>query len=171
MPKKKKNDNIQDAAAQYEQTVTLIPDDELEKGVDEVPAVAAPEQGDDAAPVAVPSEEDGAPVDGVIRIGETAEGVKKLNGFDRFWIKVWSYIVAAFNAMANGINFVFEKIFKKRVPHRYISAVLATIMVVLLMLLVTAPFKIPVNDVEELELYNSGLTPVQQRVGTAPATG
>ena len=171
MPKKKKNDNIQDAAAQSEQTVTLIPDEEPAP-VDDVPAVAAPEVAEEsAAPVAVPSEEEGAPVDGVIRIGETAEGVKKLNGFDRFWIKVWSYVVSAFNAMARGINFVFEKIFKKRVPNRYIIAVLATIIVVLLMLLVTAPFKITVNDVEELELYNSGLTPVQQRVGTDPVSG
>ena len=119
MPKKKKNERAQDIA-QPEQAVTLIPDEERESApVDDVPAVAAPEVAEEsAAPVAVPSEEEGAPVDGVIRIGETAEGVKKLNGFDRFWIKVWSYIVSAFNAMARGINFVNEKIFKKRVPDR-----------------------------------------------------
>ena len=172
MPKKKKNERAQDIA-QPEQAVTLIPDEERGQApVDDVPAVAAPEVAEEsAAPVAVPSEEEGAPVDGVIRIGETAEGVKKLNGFDRFWIKVWSYIVSAFNAMARGINFVIEKIFKKRVPDRYIIAVLATIVVILLMLLVTAPFKITVNDVEEMQLYNSGLTPVQQRVGTDPVSG
>lgn len=172
MPKKKKNERAQDIA-QPEQAVTLIPDEERGPApVDDVPAVAAPEVAEEsAAPVAMPSEEEGAPVDGVIRIGETAEGVKKLNGFDRFWIKVWSYIVSAFNAMARGINFVIEKIFKKRVPDRYIIAVLATIVVILLMLLVTAPFKITVNDVEEMQLYNSGLTPVQQRVGTDPVSG
>lgn len=159
MPRRKRSDSNSE---QVEQTVTLIPDEERteKERIDDEPAV--PEVRD------MPEE---APVDSVIRIGEKAEGIRKLNGFDRFWIKIWSYIVSAFVAMANGINFVISKIFKKRIPNRYIIAVLAVVIIVLLMLLFTAPFKITVNDVEEMEIYSNGLTPVYMRTGDDATTG
>lgn len=168
MPRKKRTEKYAREEQQLD-AVTMIPDEEPQaESVADAPADGAPVIAESAD---APAEEGGAPVDSVIRIGETADGVKKLNGFDRFWIKVWSYIVTAFNAMANGVNFVIEKIFKKRVPNRYIIAVLATVIVILLMLLLTAPFKITVNDVEELEIYSNGLTPVYMRVGSDDQTG
>ncbi len=159
MPGKKRKDKIQ----AEEQAVTLIPDEDAAAPVEEQPVkLDLP----DDPPTA---EEEGAPVDSVIRIGETVEGAKKLNAFDRFWIKVWAIIVSAFTAMANGINFVIFKIFKKRIPDRYIIAVLATILIILLILLVSAPFKITVNAPDEMEIYPDGLTPVYTRVGDSAA--
>lgn len=43
--------------------------------------------------------------------------------------------------------------------------------VILLILLVTAPFKITVNDVEQLNIYNDGLTPVYMRVADSADNG
>lgn len=132
---------------------------------DDAPAVVETETA------VVPEEGQGEPVDTVIRIGETAAESKKLNGFDRFWIKVWSVIVSAIGAIAGGINFVIFKIFKKRLPDRYVKAFVAIVIVILLILLVTAPFKITVNDVEQLNIYNDGLTPVYMRVADSADNG
>ena len=102
--------------------------------------------------------------DGIIRIGEHAEA-KKLNKFDLFCLKIWTYIVAFVTTLAKWINTGIFKIFKKRLPERYIIAFISLIIIILLMLLFTAPFKITVNEKETLAIFNNGLTPVFQKVG------
>ena len=52
--------------------------------------------------------------DGIIRIGEHAEA-KKLNKFDMFCLKIWTYIVAFITTLAKWINTGIFKIFKKKV--------------------------------------------------------
>ena len=52
--------------------------------------------------------------DGIIRIGEHAEA-KKLNKFDMFCLKIWTYIVAIVTTIARWINTGIFKIFKKNV--------------------------------------------------------
>lgn len=116
-----------------------------------------------------PVEEENAPAedfskDNIIRIGEHAEA-KKLNKFDRFCVKVWTYIVAFVTTLARWINNGIFKLFKKRLPERYIVAFISFILIILVMALVTAPFKITVNEKQSLDIYNSGLTPVYQKVG------
>lgn len=108
--------------------------------------------------------------DAIIRIGEHAES-KKLNKFDLFCLKIWTYIVAFVTTLAKWINTGIYKIFKKKLPERYIVAFISLIIIVLLMLLFTAPFKITVNEKQTLETFNNGLTPVYQKVGdTADGT-
>lgn len=102
--------------------------------------------------------------DGIIRIGEHAEA-KKLNKFDMFCLKIWTYIVAIVTTIARWINTGIFKIFKKKLPERYIVAFISVILIILLMLLFTAPFKITVNEKETLDIFNNGLTPVYQKVG------
>lgn len=102
--------------------------------------------------------------DNVIKIGEKAES-KKLNKFDNICLKIWTYIVAFVTAISVFINNCIFKIFKKRLPQRYITAVISIILIILAMLIVTAPFKITVNEKQTLEIYNSGLTPIYQKVG------
>lgn len=102
--------------------------------------------------------------DGIIRIGEHAEA-KKLNKFDLFCLKIWTYIVAFVTTLAKWINTGIFKIFKKRLPERYIIAFISLIIIILLMLLFTAPFKITVNEKETLAIFNNGLSPVFQKVG------
>lgn len=102
--------------------------------------------------------------DSIIRIGEHAEA-KKLNKFDMFCLKIWTYIVAFVTTLAKWINIGFFKIFKKKLPERYIVAFISVILIILLMLLVTAPFKITVNEKQTLDIFNNNLTPVYQKVG------
>lgn len=102
--------------------------------------------------------------DGIIRIGEHAEA-KKLNKFDMFCLKIWTYIVAFVTTLAKWINIGIFKIFKKKLPERYIVAFISVIIIILLMLLFTAPFKITVNEKQTLDIFNSNLTPVYQKVG------
>ncbi len=112
----------------------------------------------------VPAEEKENAPDGIIRIGEHAEA-KKLNKFDLFCLKIWTYIVAFVTTLAKWINTGIFKIFKKRLPERYIVAFISLIIIILLMLLFTAPFKITVNEKETLAIFNNSLTPVFQKVG------
>lgn len=108
--------------------------------------------------------------DGIIRIGEHAEA-KKLNKFDMFCLKIWTYIVAFVTTLAKWINTGIFKIFKKKLPERYIVAFISLVIIILLMLLFTAPFKITVNEKLTLDIFNNNLTPVYQKVGdTADGT-
>lgn len=109
-------------------------------------------------------EESASASDGIIRIGEHAEG-KKLNKFDMFCLKIWTYIVAFITTLAKWINIGIFKIFKKKLPERYIVAFISIIIIILLMLLFTAPFKITVNEKQTLDIFNNDLTPVYQKVG------
>ena len=104
--------------------------------------------------------------DNIIRIGEHAEA-KKLNKFDMFCLKIWTYIVAFITTLAKWINTGIFKIFKKKLPDRYIVAFISLVLIILLMLLFTAPFKITVNEKASLDIFNNGLTPVYQKIGDA----
>ena len=66
--------------------------------------------------------------DGIIRIGEHAEA-KKLNKFDMFCLKIWTYIVAFVTTLAKWINIGIFKIFKKKLPERYIVAFISVIII------------------------------------------
>ena len=116
----------------------------------------------DETPVVSEEKPDGS--DGIIRIGEHAEA-KKLNKFDLFCLKIWTYIVAFITTLAKWINTGIFKIFKKKLPERYIVAFISLVLIILLMALVTAPFKITVNEKQTLDIFNNNLTPVYQKVG------
>ena len=55
----------------------------------------------DETPVVSEEKPDGS--DGIIRIGEHAEA-KKLNKFDLFCLKIWTYLVAFITTIAKWIN-------------------------------------------------------------------
>lgn len=88
----------------------------------------------------------------------------KINKFDAFFIKLWSLIVAIIVGMANGINWVFSGIFKKRLPDKYVRAFVATTIIILLIVLFTVPFSIEVKTEEEIEIFSNGLLPVAEKV-------
>lgn len=88
----------------------------------------------------------------------------KINKFDAFFIKLWSLIVAVIVGMANGINWVFSGIFKKRLPDKYVRAFVATTIIILLIVLFTVPFSIEVKTEETIEIYSDGLLPVAEKV-------
>lgn len=88
----------------------------------------------------------------------------KINKFDAFFIKLWSLIVAIIVGMANGINWVFSGIFKKRLPDKYVRAFVATTIIILLIVLFTVPFSIEIKTDEEIEIYSDGLLPVAEKV-------
>lgn len=88
----------------------------------------------------------------------------KINKFDAFFIKLWSLIVAIIVGMANGINWAFAGIFKKRLPDKYVRAFVATVIVILLIVLFTVPFSIEVKTEEEIEIFSDGLLPVAEKV-------
>ncbi len=84
-----------------------------------------------------------------------------------FCLKIWTYIVAFITTLAKWINTGIFKIFKKKLPDRYIVAFISLVLIILLMLLFTAPFKITVNEKASLDIFNNGLTPVYQKIGDA----
>lgn len=94
----------------------------------------------------------------VRKIKETSTAT--LNGFDMFFVKLWAYIVAFITALSNGINWVIKLITKRKVPDRYLKAVVSVIIVILLILLFTLPFKIEVSAGDKIDIYSEGLLPV-----------
>lgn len=94
----------------------------------------------------------------VRKIKETSTAT--LNGFDMFFVKLWAYIVAFITAIANGINWINKLIFKRKVPDRYIKALVSIVLVILLILLFTLPFKIEVSAGDKIDIYSEGLLPV-----------
>ena len=99
-----------------------------------------------------------------IRIGDKTT-VKKVNKFDLFFISIWSFICSAIIKLSSWICKGIKFVFKKEVPQKYVIAVVATILIILLIALITAPFKVNVTKTETLELYSSNLIAVQKYVG------
>lgn len=88
----------------------------------------------------------------------------KLNKFDLFFIKLWSYIVSMVIVISSGINFVIKAIFKRKAPDKYVRATVAVILIICVMLLFTLPFRINVSSNVATEIYGDGLIPVKQKV-------
>lgn len=99
----------------------------------------------------------------VIKISSETEG-KDLNKFDLFWIKVWSFICSFIETVSRGINKVIKLIFRKQAPLKYIKAFVSTILVIISIAIIAAPFNITVNKIETLEIFSSNLVAVEKEI-------
>ncbi len=105
----------------------------------------------------------------VSKIGD--KKVVKLNKFDIFFIRVWSFICAFILKISGWITKGLTFIFKREIPQRYVTAAVATILIILVVIIITAPFNINVEKTETLDIYNSNLIAVQRKVGENTTTG
>lgn len=90
---------------------------------------------------------------------------RKINKFDLFFIKLWAYIVTTITSISEGINFLIFKIFKKRAPLRYINAFISCVIIILIALLLTLPFRVNVEKDKAISIFAKNLIPVQVVVG------
>jgi len=104
----------------------------------------------------------------VSKVGDKKSNIK-LNKFDVFFIRIWSFICAAIlkfsYLIVKGIKFVI----KKEIPVRYVVATVSTLLVVALIALCAAPFTRTVS-VEDIEIYHNNLIAVQKEVGKDDVT-
>lgn len=108
--------------------------------------------------------------DNIIKIGDNQKTAKSLNKFDIFWVKVWAAICAFINTISIYINKGIKFVFRKEAPLKYVKTVISFLLILLCVFIVSAPFKITVNEVEKLEIYPNGLTVVQKQVGSLDGT-
>lgn len=114
---------------------------------------------------AVPDVMEDKPANYVRKLADPAEKAK-VNKFDLVFIKIWSIIVSIVIGISNGINKFIHVLFKKKAPDKYIRAFVSAVLIILVIVLVTLPFKVVVNGEAVYEIYGDSLIPVRQRVST-----
>lgn len=91
----------------------------------------------------------------------------KVNAFDLFFLRLWAGMVALLGYTANGINFVFYRIFKHKLPVKYIKAFLVVLVAILLLIMILVPATAnsqPKSGSDGLVIFESNMVPVQVRV-------
>lgn len=89
-----------------------------------------------------------------------------INRFDMFFIKLWAFIVAMIGTFSKAINWCVYKIFKKRLPDRYVRAFISAVLIILLIVIVSLPFSIRVESGMKVDVYGSyGYVPVKTSIG------
>lgn len=87
----------------------------------------------------------------------------RVNKFDLFFLRLWSGIVAMIGYCADGINFVINLIFKRKLPKKYLKAFVSVLLIVLLLLLIILPITANTekkND-DGLVIFEHNLAPVK----------
>lgn len=95
----------------------------------------------------------------LILVGEKKEK-SKTNKFDRFWIKIWSGIVAFISTIGGWIQALILLIFRKSPPKKYCNAFVAVVMLAIILAILISPFSINSSNHEQFNVYNDGLVPV-----------
>ncbi len=88
-----------------------------------------------------------------------------INKFDIFWMKVWAWICSFIEMISKGINVAIKFVFRKEAPLKYIKASVSTILIIIMVALITAPFNITVNKSEEVDIFPNGFIAVQTQQG------
>ncbi len=99
------------------------------------------------------------------RVGDESNK-PSLNKFDTFFIRIWAYICSAIYKLSEWIQKGIEFVIKKRIPRKYISATLVTVIIILFILIIAVPASSNGTAKEVLDLYPNNLVAVQRRVGT-----
>ena len=86
------------------------------------------------------------------------------NGFDRFFITLWSIIAASITSVSKGINWLLKKIFKHEIPIRYLNATISVLLIILIVFLITLPIK-SAYESEKIEIYSNKLVAVERSIG------
>ncbi len=144
-------------------------DEKVEKPVSE--ELMLVETGDN---IILPKNEDAEIVavaeDRPIKVREIAvqSDSTKVNAFDLFFLRLWAGMVSLLGYTANGINFVINAIFKKKLPVKYIKAFLVVVLIILLLVIILVPASAnsqPKNSgSDDLVIFVSNMVPVQVRV-------
>ena len=115
-------------------------DEKVEKPVSE--ELMLVETGDN---IILPKNEDAEIVavaeDKPIKVREIAvqSDSTKVNAFDLFFLRLWAGMVSLLGYTANGINFVINAIFKKKLPVKYIKAFLVVVLIILFLVIILVP--------------------------------
>lgn len=96
---------------------------------------------------------------------ERNKSTRKLNSFDLFFIRVWAVIVAAITTISASISRGFFKLFKKELPERYVNAAIAFILIIILIIIVLAPFNLTVGEQNRVDIFSNSLVPVAKLQG------
>lgn len=84
------------------------------------------------------------------------------NKFDRFFIKIYSSILVFIAWVSRGINKAIKFIFRREAPLKYVKAFVSFILIILLFLLLMAPFRIEIKPDNIIFLQRNNLYAVQQ---------
>ncbi len=92
----------------------------------------------------------------------------KVNAFDLFFLRLWAGMVSLLGYTANGINYIFYKIFKHKLPVKYIKAFLVALVIILLLIMILVPATANSQPKSKgdggLVVFESNMIPVQVRV-------
>lgn len=105
-----------------------------------------------------------------IKVHEIAvqSDVTKVNKFDLFFLRLWAGMVALLGYMANGINYIFNAIFKHKLPVKYIKAFLVILFIIILLLIIIVPATSnnthSSTSSDGLVIFESNMVPVMVRV-------
>lgn len=92
----------------------------------------------------------------------------KVNHFDLFFLKLWASIVAGISYCAEGVNYVVNLIFKRKLPLKYIKAFISALIIIVLLILIILPFAgtgTNKNKDESLKVFESNMAPVKVVAG------
>lgn len=88
----------------------------------------------------------------------------KVNHFDLFFLKLWASIVAGIGYCAEGVNYVFNLLFKRKLPLKYVKAFISALIILLLLILIILPFAgtgTSKSKDDGLTIFESNMAPVK----------
>lgn len=88
----------------------------------------------------------------------------RVNRFDLFFLKLWAAIVAGVGYCAEGVNYVVNLIFKRKLPLKYVKAFVAAVIILVLLILLILPFSSGNNGSSKqdgLQIFESNMAPVK----------
>lgn len=95
----------------------------------------------------------------VVRL-EKNKSARGYNAFDLFMIKFWAAIVSVITYISQGICRIFNKIFRRELPLRYVKAGVSIIAIILLIVIILAPFNLTVGQNSNVDIFSNSLIPV-----------